>query len=172
MSLLRMAISGELGLLILIASLVLILLAVAVGISGMISFMRPPGTHFLEALLIIFLNSFSALCTLVGSFNFEKSDSVMVLNLFQLALLKLTNFLKSFLIGWMVVLILIIIGRWSEPRLVSVLHSTLFISDVEAIDMSGDVAEPLDGTLVGVFSFRTPKGEFPISSANSEPLLS
>ena len=45
-------------------------------------------------------------------------------------------------------------------------------ADVEAIDMSGDVAEPLDGTLVGVFSFRTPKGEFPISSANSEPLLS
>lgn len=48
------------------------------------------------------------------------------------------------------------IGRWSDPRLVIVFHSVLGMRDVDAREISGDVFGPLDGTLVGVFSFRTP----------------
>ena len=87
---------------------------------------------------------------------FSKASSVIDVNLFQSAFSKFMKFLKSHLIGLIFVLILIMMGRWSDPRLVEVLHSVLFMRDIEARDMSCDVAVPLDGSLVGIFSFSTP----------------
>ena len=122
MSLLRLAISGEFGSFDLNSSLVLILLAVAVGISGIMSLILPPGIVLLAALLITFLRAFSAWCILmigspvvgsvdVGSGSFRTSCSVILVNFSQSALLKLIKFLKSLFVWLIDVLIFIMIGR-------------------------------------------------------------
>ncbi len=77
----------------------------------------------------------------------------MLLNFSQSALLKLMKFLKSLKDGLMVVPIFMMIGRWSDPRLVSVFHSVLVMIDVEASDIYMLMLfVSLDGTLVGWFS--------------------
>ena len=61
---------------------------------------------------------------------------------------------------------LMVIGKWSELRDVSVLHSAEVSRDIEAKETSGDAGWLLDGSLVGVFSLRTPYSENSISPAN------
>ena len=53
-------------------------------------------------------------------------------------------------------------GRWSELSLILVFHSARGRSSRLAKVMSGDVGLLLEGSLVGVSSFKTPKFESPI----------
>ena len=78
--------------------------------------------------------------------------------------------LLSLVCGDMAVWIFMMIGRWSDPRLV------LTSQDVKgsrlrlASEMSGEVGCVLVASLVGLSSFITPKSAFPILSAMSLPL--
>ena len=132
-------ICGEWGSELLSSSLVLIFSAVAVGTSGMMFLIRPEGIHVAAALLIIFLNAFSPLKILVGCVKLLKLASVISLYFIQSAFLKLMNVLFVLSCCLISVSKVMVIGRWSDPKVIFVFHLVYGRSERLAREISGDV---------------------------------
>ena len=120
-----------------------------VGISGIVSLILPAGMDALAALLIMRLKVFSASKMFVGAGSFENFSSVMDVNFSQSAFLKFTYVLLIDLDIFRDVEMVIIMGRWSDPRLFFTSHFMLGRRESEARETSGEVGCPLVGSLVG-----------------------
>ena len=115
---------------------------------------------------------FSPLYASVEAGSLLNAFSVSSVKYVQLTFLKLIKVLFSLIMGLISVARVITMGRWSEPRLVNVSHEAYGSRARLAREMSGEDDCPLDGSLVGVSSFRVLRFEFPISSEVSVPLVS
>ena len=119
-SLFSSGILAELGFVSRRLSLIFILFAASVGTSGRMVLMRPAGMAVFEILFMIFLNVFSPLYTSGGGGSFANSASVSIWYFSQSALRKLIKVRLSLVMGFISVTMFMMIGRWSDPRLVLV----------------------------------------------------
>ena len=85
---------------------------------------------------------------MLGGASFENSASVCSVKSGQFAFLKLIKVRLSLGWGWISVAQVMIMGRWSDPRVVWVSQVVYGRREREAREMSGEVVCPLEGRRV------------------------